>query len=244
MGIRTSSRTYLSGNRTTVVPPISPTPGPPPEVLPVAPMSAKEFVEESLPLLPALVRRATPEQRDRLIEVYRSMLHPEDGCFGEEVFAELMRRNPGLGHAYELQRRANALDRELAPLRDRYEAAGRDRGSAEKTQRYVEAFEAKRRVEQERLQVSFELGFDPATARSHRRMRGLRRTFEDRGTDLELSVLALIGGDGSPESLEVARAAWVANREELAVEVRRRTPQPQPPERKPEPPQEDTYYDD
>jgi len=231
MGTRTASRTFLTGGTTTLLPPrgtVAERPLPAPAItegaLPDAPMPADRFVEELLPLLPALLERATPEQRERIADAYRGIFHPAGGEFGEEVFAELIHRNTGLGHAYDRRREFEVLqDQERAVLERQRSARQHLRATGDSTEDDALANEL-RTIRGRQGEITQELKFDAAVAPNFRVMRELRGRFTECGTDLETAVLGFIDGMGSRDSVVEASALWLGNRDELVEAVKRKTP--------------------
>ena len=179
----------------------------------------------ALHLLPEVLEGKTPEERERLAELFDAKFEGQFGEHDRNLFARVLELNKGMSRAYGLLVDSRRLRTEADALHHQNEELVKERGIAYRsTDEWDERFRQARELEQERLEVLNRLNYNPDFTPTAKKTRAVLREWEVASETLRSAVSDHIEGRRSHDEVRVAAQDWLINFEELKRRVREPNP--------------------
>lgn len=201
----------------------------------------------ALHLMPEVLRGRTPEERERLAELFDAKFEEQFSEHERNLFARVIEPNRGMSTAYGLLLETRRLRAQSEALRQRNEELVKERGTAYRaTDEWMKRFEESRKLDGEKLERLVELHHNPDFSPTAKKTISTWRDFEGASSELRSDVLAYIDGDAnaSYDRMRDRAEEWLLSFEELKRRVKEPNPRREREDGTPaEDPQEDIYDD-
>lgn len=201
----------------------------------------------ALHTLPEVLRGRTPEERERLAELFAAKFEEQLGEHSDNLIARVLEPNQGMTNAYGLLIQERRLKDQADALIHQNGQLVAERGSAYRaSEEWNGRFRQAEQLRDQRRELLVKLNFNPDFSPTVKKTRSALRDFDAANSELRGSVLGYIGGDASSswESTRSAAQSWLASFEEINRQVRAPNPKRAEEKNTDAPEEEDTYPED
>lgn len=195
----------------------------------------------ALHLLPEVLRGRTPEERERLAELFDAKFEEQFSEHERNLFARAIEPNKGMSRAYELFLEVRSLKAQSDALHLQNEELVKERGITYRaTDEWNERFREAEKLNDGKRERLLKLHHDPDFSPTAKKVLSAWRDFDGASSRLRRDVLGYIDGDANASYDRTRSFAqdWLAAFEEL----KRRVKEPNP-KRRDDSPLEDTQED-